>query len=444
MKLTKFKHKLLISLVLGSFYVVVQANPADLLNAKDLIKAGKAKEAYELLIPLEDELAADAQYNYLLGISALDSQKPGKAVFALERATAIEPNNAEYRAELARAYYDLGEKTTAKAEFEQVLSTNPPEAAKATINRYLAAINAPPKYKTNFNAHINYAFGHDSNINSATANSSIAIPFFGGQVFNLVKGGSELHDTFNMIDLGAGFASPLGNGFSLLGSASHAQRLNSNNIAFDTGSTNASLGMAKDFERSTLSASYNDNHLSLNDNSFRNAYGVNVQFQSDIGTNKQLTVYTQLSRIHFPNENSRDADRYIVGAGFAQLFEGAYKPVGFLGVYGGKEDAQKSGFNYVGFDVFGLRAGGQLSINDKLATYLSMSFENREHNGTDPFFLLTRHDKQYDVNLGVSYKLVPSFSIVPSISYTKNSTNYTLSEYDRTVGMVNFRKEFDW
>jgi len=51
-------------------------------KANNLVQAGKFKEAYKLLQPLEFELAGNVQYDYLLGICAVNSGKPDRATIA--------------------------------------------------------------------------------------------------------------------------------------------------------------------------------------------------------------------------------------------------------------------------------------------------------------------------------------------------------------------------
>src|SRR5690625_5111302 len=86
-------------------------------QAQQLIAQGKAREAYVLLEPLEDELAGQPSFDLLFGIAAVDSGQPSRAVFALERVLSLEPNHPRARAEIAKAYLALGETDTARQEF---------------------------------------------------------------------------------------------------------------------------------------------------------------------------------------------------------------------------------------------------------------------------------------------------------------------------------------
>ncbi len=52
-------------------------------RAKRLMQQKNAPAAYELLAPLESQRAGDPEYDYLLGIAALDSGQRERAIFAL-------------------------------------------------------------------------------------------------------------------------------------------------------------------------------------------------------------------------------------------------------------------------------------------------------------------------------------------------------------------------
>ena len=96
-----------------------------LTDAEALIRKGDFQAAYQLLEPLEADRAGDVEYDYLFGVAAVESNNLTRGAFALERVLAINPNHRDARAEMAKAHYLLGEKDTAKAEFNNVLAQNP-------------------------------------------------------------------------------------------------------------------------------------------------------------------------------------------------------------------------------------------------------------------------------------------------------------------------------
>ena len=116
------------------------ARDQPLRDADALIKNGNPAAAYTLLKPLEFERSGEIRFDYLFGIAALDSGHADKATLAFERVLTMDPNFAGARLDMARAYYQLGDLLRAKTEFETVSGQNPPELAKATIQKYLDAI----------------------------------------------------------------------------------------------------------------------------------------------------------------------------------------------------------------------------------------------------------------------------------------------------------------
>ena len=136
-------HKLLVFALLAmlaAFVPIAAAQDATLVQAKQLMDKRDAAGAYKLLKPLEDERAGQPDFDYLLGIAALDVGRNTEAVFALERVLAVNPDHVQARAEIARAYSQLGEMETARREFETLRKQPMPPEAAATIQKYIDAI----------------------------------------------------------------------------------------------------------------------------------------------------------------------------------------------------------------------------------------------------------------------------------------------------------------
>ena len=72
-------------------------------HAQALMSQGKPAEAYGYLLPFEDKFAGNVEFDYALGVAALDSGKSDKATLAFERVLAVNPNFAGARLDMARA-----------------------------------------------------------------------------------------------------------------------------------------------------------------------------------------------------------------------------------------------------------------------------------------------------------------------------------------------------
>jgi len=422
----------------------LSSNDAVLQQAADLIKSQEPKQAYELLEPLESDRAGDVDFDYLFGIAAVDSGHVTRGVFALERVLAIQPDNAQARAEIARAYFQLGENETAKMEFQNVLSAKPPEDAKDTINRFLSAIDKNLGLATRFGAFLDFGIGYDSNVNSATSSATVAVPLFGGAIFNLSNGAQELSSSFISLAAGASFSTPVSQQLSIFGSVNGSKKLNWSEEQFDTDSLDFNLGGQYKQGLNAYSLAFQDSSYYVDTQRFRHAYGLSGQWQRTIDENNQFSTFAQATRLTYPGQEIRDVNRYVIGAGWGHAFGGDKAPVLFLSAYAGTEDERHSNVPFFGNDLYGMRAGGQFTLNPRTVVYGSASYEYRDYGGSDPLFLKSREDDQYDIAVGLRYLPGYNWTIRPQISYTRNDSNILINEYDRTVISINFRHDFGW
>lgn len=143
-----------------------EAREKSLRDADELIKKGRPADAYILLESLKPKRPGDVRFNYLLGIAAQDSGKPGKAVLAFERVLGVDKDYPGVRLNLARAYLKLENLPRAKAEFQTVLAQNPPEGVKVAIHGLLDAIkDLEGAKRTRVAGSVESALGSGSNVN---------------------------------------------------------------------------------------------------------------------------------------------------------------------------------------------------------------------------------------------------------------------------------------
>ena len=436
---------LLAALLLGLAAAACAADEM-LLRAKAMLDARNAQGAYDLLAPLQSERAGDPEYDYLLGVAALDLGRNTEAVFALERVLAVQPSNAPARAQIARAYFNLKETDTAKREFETVKAQGVPPEVQATIDRYLDAIGQIAEAE-GFSARffVELIGGYDTNVNGATAGDSIAIPAFGNVAFRLDPTSVETPAWFMSAAAGVALRNPLTRSVFLLGGASLYARVNFGESDFDTGYLDGYAGLGYQSGRDTLSAVAQGNAFNVGDplynSSYRNAWGGTLQWTHDFSARSQIATYLQYASLTYPDQEPRDANRYIGGVGWAYAFRGV-DPTIYLSAYAGSEIATDDVYDYLGYNLVGLRAGGQKAINERTYAFASASVELRHARGTDPFFLVERQDEQYTAALGLRYLLGRQWWISPQVTYLLNNSNIELNEYNRWQGFVSLRR--DW
>ncbi len=440
----QFKRFALLSALLFAISLPVSAADDLLLKAKQQLDNGDAQGAYNLLIPLQSERAGDPDYDFLLGSAALGIGKNTEAVFALERVLAVQPNSAPARAQIARPYFNLKETETAKREFENVKKQDVPPEVSATIDRFLDAIaRVEESERTTIRGFIEIGAGWDSNVNSATADSQVAIPVFGGTIFALSAAAQERDDAFISFGGGASFTHPFSKRLSVFGGVAYQNRSNVNETDFSTYYYDANLGIAyrRDRNTFTLGAQYNSFYVDnpqLYSDAYRNASGLTGQWQHDFDSRNQVSFFVQYSNLEYPSQEIRNADRYVGGAGYAHAFgRGAF--ITYLGLYGGVEDEKEDGVPQLGHDLYGARVGLQWNVVEKFALFFNGSAERREYGGPDPFFLVDREDDQYNASAGLIFVPVKGMRITPQASWTDNQSNIGINEFDRIVYQVTLR-----
>ena len=413
-------------------------------TATDLVTKSRIKEAYTLLSTYQSELAGDPDYDYLLGIAALDSGKINEAIFALERALAVNPNHLQARAEIARAYLAAGEVSASKQEFETVQKQNPPKEVSATIQKYLDIIETSRAGKKfSLRGYVEAMIGNDSNVNTATSNRQIAIPSFGGAVLNLSADGTAKSDTFGSLATGFNVRNELSEKWAFVGGANINKRNNLTQQTFNTANGDANMGL-------NLSRG-NDNYLAvlqyqsfvLDNTSYRDAAGITGQWQRNLKSGSQLSSYLQYSSLSYPTQTFRDADRYVLGGAYATSLGSEPATVMYAGVYAGSEEPRRRGLSYLGNTFYGGRLGGEMKLSAAFALLASASMEMRMHSGSDTLFLVKRNDTQYDLKVSVNYLPAKEWTISPAITYTNNDSNIIINKYDRTVYSISARRDFN-
>jgi tetratricopeptide (TPR) repeat protein len=417
------------------------AQDATLDRARGLIQANQGRAAFDLLAPLEQQRAGDVEYDYLLGLAAIDAAQYTRAVFALERALAVRPNHPQARAEIARAYFLMGENKASRQEFEAVRRARPPEAVAVTIDQFLNALDARERSRrSGVTAFLEAGLGVDTNANSATATSTFAIPLFPGLQFNLAPSAQKQKDEFVTLAGGLFGRYAIDNTWSVIGNATFDQRENAEHDEFDTGTLNGSAGVTRVDELNEFTVAAQVQTYDVDHERFRNAVGGVAQWRRNFTRRDQATVYVQYARLTYPDQDIRDADRTVIGGAWAHSYGGL--SAAFAGVYGGREKAREDFAEHLGHDLWGVRVGGQLGFGSKFVLSATASYENREYGGTDPFFLEERHDKEAQLRLAANYLFDRNWTAIAALTMIDTNSNIVVNDYQRGIFAVSLRYDF--
>ncbi len=415
-----------------------------LLNAKRALDQGRAQAAYDALNPLQQARAGDPAYDFLLGRAALELGRNTEAVFALERVLAVLPGNGPARARIAQAYFNLQETETARREFENVQKQEVPPEVSAAVARFLEAIErAEQGDQPVVHGYFQLSLGHDSNVNSATAEKTVAVPLFGGPV-TLSDASTKQSDQYVSFGAGVNFRDPLTNKLGLVGGLNFATRSNYAQSSFDTVNYDFNLGLSYKDTRDTLTGTLNYGNLWVSLPEIPNAYrvvkGLIGEWQHDYDKRNQTSLFLQAARLEYPDQQVLDAARLVLGAGYAHALQSG--PIVYLGWYGGRERQQDDTRPDLGFRLIGARTGGQVALAAAWTALASVSYERRRYAGDDPFFFTRREDRQSDASLGLRYAWLKNASVSAQLSYTQNNSNIQLHQFARTQYWLGIRQEF--
>ncbi len=409
-------------------------------DALALAESGNAKAAYDMLEPFEVTRAGDPDFDTVFGIAANQSGEHVRAVMALERATIVQPGNTRARAELGRAMFAVGDSKSARALLEQAKAQGAPAEAALTIDQFLRAIDAAEALaQSSWRGYVEASVGHDDNISSGPQNANVAVPALGG---NVTLGANAVKKSATFAGLAAAVSGRyvIDSRWSAIGAAGAITRANLNQGQFNNHQLNLSGGASYRLDRQEFSAVAVYEDYTVDGTVTRTQRGAVGEWVYRMDSNREMGAYLQYSKLHYPNQSIRDANRIVLGGSYAQQFGDGL--LGWGGIYAGSENETTSGVPYFGHSLGGLRLGLQKSINPTLAVYAAFGYENRSYGGQDPFFLVKRKDDQTSLSIGVNWVPAKAWRVTPQLSYIRNQSSVAINDYDRTTISVAARYEF--
>ncbi len=434
---------ILIAIGLSLGLVSVARADADLDAARALLGDGRAGEAYERLLPKEFARAGDADFDYVFGLAALASGRPGIATFAFDRVIAVDPGYAAAYLDQGRAYYALGDFERAEQNFAIVRSLNPPPEALATIGNYEKAIAAKrdPK-RLRLTGYVELSTGVDTNLNQATSASSVAIPAFGG---NYTLGSASLarRDEYGAATAGGEAQYLIDDSTALYAGGDLQLRDYLKQNAYDIGSIDARAGVSfadgKNLYR--IGAGYND--YRLQSDRYRHVATALGEWRHVLDQNTAASFSAQYNEIRYVTADQRGNDVNVVtlGAGLSRLIPGMHPVTAFAGAFAGQEREERTrtdGNRAMG----GLRVGASIAAHDSLDLSASLAAQVGLYSRYNSLFLVRRRDSQYDLGLGANWRFADLWSLRPQVSLTRSDSNVAIYDTLRYDVSLSLRRDF--
>jgi tetratricopeptide (TPR) repeat protein len=420
-------------------------------HARGLLAAGNPKQAYEELSAAQDRMSGQPEFDYLLGVAALDSGRLDEAIIAFERVLAVMPNHAGAQMDLARAYYAAGSFDLAQAAFEKLRDENPPPAAREAIGRYLQAIEER-KHQTQagWARYGELGLGYDSNITGVPVNFGAAAQ----QSFNLSgiePTGNAIKRSAAFLQAGAGadYFRPLTRGWSAFGGGEVHGRGYAGESDFNSYAAELHGGGAlNEGPNQWRFGAYYNGYWQQGDapgdpqpTNDRRMGGATVDWRHALDSKTQVGLGLQLNAVRFPTNSVEDFDQVYLSGSWLHSFERKGVPLLYVTAFV-TDDRARNDFTGAtpgtttskSKNLAGVRSVLQYSLDPKVQLYGSVGLIARRDQ--DSFARSTTvekgRDTYADATLGVAWTFRDKCALRLQYTYSRNSSNIDIYDFDRS------------
>lgn len=421
---------------------VAQTLNQTIVQAKQYENTRNYAAMYQLLLPLEGEFGGNPEFDFYLGLAALENKKPSEAIFALERAIAIQPDFTRARAELGRAYFMLGENENAKAEFETVKADNrTPAGVINTLDNFLAAIDSRfDSAGKRLEFFIDTTLGSDSNINAGTDAENITILFGDFELSAPLSEESQATESdFYSIKPGVRYSTPLRDDLNLylaadlvISEPSEEQyAAESSNIS----ATLAKLAGSTQYQGALAVQSYEVPASEF----VRDSVTLSGQWIKTLNAKNKLNAYLSLADVSYEDGIK---DGAVNGLGINWL-NSIGKFANYYGLFYGDEGIDDPLQQQQAKDYMGIKIGTRRSIG-RSAFYANLSVQENSFKAIDILQGVKRDGTSTSLSLGMDIPILQKLTLSPSVSLIENKTdnNIEVFEYERTLVNLTFGYKF--
>ncbi|MFZ3322607.1 MAG: tetratricopeptide repeat protein [Usitatibacter sp.] len=435
----------------ASVGALAQGDDSVIDNARRLLAAGNPKQAFQELSAVQSRMSGMPEFDYLLGVAALDSGHIEDAIIAFERVLAIVPGHAGAQMDLARAYYAAGSFDLAEAAFLKLQASNPPPAAQIAINRYLETLRARRLLTSaGWSGWGELSLGYDSNITGVPGNFGAAA----AQSFNIIGivatgNAVERASAYTQGAIGGEYHYPISRGWSWFGGGEARGRYYFRETDFNIASGEvhggAALNAGDDQYRFTAAyAPYNQKGAAPGDpqpTNDRRIGGVSFDWRHSLDTRRQLGLGLQYNDVRFPTDTVENFKQVYLAGSYLETFEAKGSPLMYLTAFITNDDANHRFDNGVNGEtatksknLLGGRGFFAYSANPKLQYFGSVSLIYRKDKDdyARSTVIQNGHDLWGEIGGGVAWQFRDKCTLRVQYFYSNNNSNIDIYDYNRS------------
>jgi len=415
----------------------------------NLISTQQYQEAFELGNSNLEEWEGDPEFDFLFGLSALESGNANESVFALERVATTSTDEvlrSRARLELARAYFVTNNLTASENLFNAVLASNPPQNVQQNIQAFLQLIESRRNaQKPTINWTISSVIGSDSNINSSTSDNLIDTPII-GQI-ELDPNAQETDDSFSNTTLTMAYKYPFTRDRSLNLTLNLAHLDNFDTDQFDIDNARGELSYNWGNQTHRFKHGISSGKINLDQNGFQKSLAMNSSWQRAGNDGWYQSLSASYTKVRYDTNNGgdlndlRDVDQLLFTAGLTKI---AGPLTHSLNIYHADEDPQSSDDrgNHNGRKFKGLAYSLLYRMNAQHTPFLRTSYQEVEHDSDHPVFLTKRSGETSSITLGWFWQIARNLMVTGEAAYTNNHSNINLFDYSRFKYQAGIRYQF--
>ena len=408
-------------------------------EAEALLVAGRAEDAFRLLIVREPELAGHVMFDYTLGVSASEANRNAAAMRAFGRVRLAEPEFAGAALEYARALALSGDALAARTEYQRLLATDKSAPVQSMAREGLAQIESRRGlHRSVWTPAVEVAAGYDSNVNFSTSDTS----FLGFALDpRFVRQGSAL--------------------LRLGGSLSHYRALGDNaswsNLLIGTYRTNPSVQFADEalvggstaltysWPKARGSLVIGGGYAWIDGLPHRRALSGELGWSRSFAGHWELSALGRAGIVDYlqPDIDVFDVVRLLNGVAIARSEIGRRSARLGIAAIGGRDIARLDDSPY-SVDRYGLRLFGNLLPSRSTELYGDVSYFVADFFDGGGFLGIDRLDRQLAASLGLNVANWPrsGWRVNPQLTAVRNESNLSFYAYRQVVFTVRVTYEF--
>lgn len=449
-------------------------------QAQVLVQTGKFADAFALLQPLEFELSGDVAFDYLLGISAVNTGKPDRATLALERVEAVAPEYGEVRLWLGIAYFQSGDMMRANKSLTGLLRQSKISAqSKSTANQYLTVIKqqeeaslaeANKAKQPSLMGAIEFGLGNDSNITTQPPSDYPSAYLISTGMNYTQVAPSGISDKFAQLNGNVEGRFPFAGagtyGFVAFDSTNRSYK---DNAMMNSHTNQVKGGVNLVSGRHTYRADISKRvyrqlgagaSQGLTSDSIQNSFTGDARFT--LGDRDYLAFNLQYSTPRFAALAlaTQDTNQSVLGTNYTHIFPQKGSPMLYLAFNHTRDKATSElGVNVYDNDVLQFSTTTDVSRNSNaVIAYTQYSFvesadisamwmsswrkDSRPYARSSSLGLTYGKDEMRVAMLGINWRPANDWTVKPQLMRIQNNSNIPLYSFQKTEVSVSVKREF--